>query len=230
MFAVFAALHAFCFWSWRSRIPFSVLMLQTTIDVSRTVGHVFAVSAVGGLIALFAGAWFAVTAVAVATHYNPKNDPRCGQNCSNATPWGLLAFTVFSFYWLSEVIKNVMHVSTCGVYGSWFVSLLDGLRRARTDGGRYYCSRTRMPSHPTIGALKRAMTYSFGSICFGSLMLAIVQMLAKAASIASQSEAIQGNVVGYVLWVVAKCILALVESLVAYFNVSPSLCLTELAG
>jgi hypothetical protein len=133
VFLIFAIFYAFCFWSWRSRIPFSVLMLQTAIDVSKTVGHVFVVSAIGGFVALCAGAWFGVTFVAVYVKYSPSSDnPACGVaggNCSTGKLVGLLVFTVFSFYWLSEVIKNVMHVSVSGVYGSWLVFLYIDIRK-----------------------------------------------------------------------------------------------------
>ena len=123
VFMIFALFYAFAFWSWRSRIPFTVLMLQTTIDVSKTVGHVFRVSLIGGLVALAAGAWFSVSFVAVYVKYSPdSNNPGCktgGGSCSSGKLIGLLIFMVFSFYWLTEVIKNVMHVSVSGVYGSW---------------------------------------------------------------------------------------------------------------
>ncbi|KAF8252961.1 DUF580-domain-containing protein [Wilcoxina mikolae CBS 423.85] len=205
VFLIFSVFYIFCFWSWRFRIPFSVLMLQTAIDVSKHFGHVFMVSAIGGVVALCAGAWFAVTFVAVYIKYSPSPDnPACRVNrgsCSSGKLIGLLVFVVFSFYWLSEVIKNVMHVSVSGVYGSW-----------------YFCARSQMPSHPTLGAFKRAMTYSFGSICFGSLIVSIIQLLKQAASIAQQDEAMDGNLVACCLWAVANCILSIILWLIEYFN------------
>lgn len=205
VFFIFAIFYAICFWSWRKRIPFTILMLQTTIDISKTFGHIFVVSAVGGLAALATGAWFAVTFVAVYIKYSPdRNNPACrspGGGCSSAKLIGLLIFVVFSFYWLSEVIKNVLHVSVSGVYGSW-----------------YFCSGSRMPSHPTLGAFKRAMTYSFGSICFGSLIVSIIQLLKQAANIAQQSEATDGNIIACCLWACAGCILSLLQWVIEYFN------------
>jgi len=88
------------------------------------------------------------------------------------------------------------------------------------DEVRYFCSRSQMPSHPTLGAFKRAMTNSFGSICFGSLVVSIIQLLKQAASIAQQSEAMDGNIVACCVWAVANCILSLVLWLIEYFNVS----------
>lgn len=85
---------------------------------------------------------------------------------------------------------------------------------------RYFCARSRMPSHPTLGAFKRAMTYSFGSICFGSLIVSIIQLLKQAASIAQQDEAIEGNLIACCLWAIANCILSFILWLIEYFNVS----------
>ncbi|MCJ1478214.1 putative choline transporter, neither null mutation nor overexpression affects choline transport [Lambiella insularis] len=51
VFLLFAIFSIICFISWIPRIPFSVLMLQMTMDVAKKHGHVFTVSAIGGLIA-----------------------------------------------------------------------------------------------------------------------------------------------------------------------------------
>lgn len=56
VFLLFAVFGVICFISWIPRIPFSVLMLQTTMDVAKKHGHVFTVSAVGGFVAFVFGA------------------------------------------------------------------------------------------------------------------------------------------------------------------------------
>nr|POE88002.1 protein pns1 [Quercus suber] len=71
VFLVFGIFTIICFVSWIPRIPFSVLMLQTAIDVSRKFGHVYLVSFLGGLVATAFGAWFSVTLVAVYVKYEP---------------------------------------------------------------------------------------------------------------------------------------------------------------
>lgn len=146
-------------------------MLQTVIDVSKNYGNVFLVSLLGGLSATAFAAWFAVTMVAIYVKFYPGSEAcsKSGGSCSQAKVVGLLIFITFSGYWISEVIKNVIHVSISGVYGSW-----------------YFCSQKPggLPKGSTRGAFKRAMTYSFGSISFGSLIVAIIQMLRQACSIA----------------------------------------------
>jgi hypothetical protein len=167
VFAIFSVFYIICFISWIPRIPFSVLMLQTVIDVSKNYGHVFIVSLVGGLIATAYAAWFSVTFVAVYAKYYPGN-PGCDASrgsWSKAKVIGLLVFITFASYWISEVIKNVIHCTISGVYGSWYFC-------ANKPGG--------FPKGATRGAFKRSMTYSFGSISFGSLIVAIIQFLRQA--------------------------------------------------
>ena len=46
-------------------------MLQTSVDVSKTYGHVHLVSFIGGLLATAFDAWYSVTLVAVYVKYEP---------------------------------------------------------------------------------------------------------------------------------------------------------------
>lgn len=79
------------------------------------------VSALGGLTAVIFGAWVLLTLVAVSTKYAPIEEDklhcragRGGVNCSSGKVIGLAIFVTFSGYWISEVIKNVIHVSISG--------------------------------------------------------------------------------------------------------------------
>lgn len=130
-------------------------MLQTSIDVSKKYGHVYMVSAIGGLVATAFGAWFSVTLTAVYVKYQVGNNPACSGGaggCSSATVIGLVVFITFAGYWISEVIKNLIHTTIAGVYGSWYFNIKN------------------FPKNATRGAAKRSLTYSFGSVSFGSLI------------------------------------------------------------
>jgi len=208
VFAIFAVFAIVCFISWIPRIPFAVLMLQTCMDVARHHGHVFLVSAVGGLVALAFSAWFSVTLVAIYVAYEPGNssqaNPACVNNdCSSAKVIGLLVFVTFAGYWISEWLKNTIHTTVAGVYGSWYFC-------AGKPGG--------MPTGITRGAFRRAITYSFGSISFGSLIVAIINTLRQACSIAQQQEAAQGNLVGSIMFCVLGCLIGLLDWAVTFVN------------
>ncbi|MCJ1292126.1 putative choline transporter, neither null mutation nor overexpression affects choline transport [Xylographa carneopallida] len=209
VFLLFAVFSIICFISWIPRIPFSVLMLQTTMDIAKTYGHVFTVSAIGGLVAFAFGAWFSVTLVAVYVQYQPAGssgtNPACSSSgsCSYAKVIGILVFITFAGYWISEWIKNTIHTTVAGVYGSW-----------------YFCSGKPggMPSGATRGAFRRAITYSFGSIAEGSLVVALINMLRQACSIAQQQEGAQGNVVGAIVFCCLGCIIGLLDWAVQFIN------------
>lgn len=204
VFLVFSVFYIICFISWIPRIPFSVLILQTVIDVSKNYGHVFVVSLIGGIIATAFGAWFSVTLVSIYAKWVPGN-ASCDVSggCSWAKVIGLIAFVTFAGYWITEVLKNIIHVTISGVYGSW-----------------YFCSQkpSGFPKGATRGAFKRSVTYSFGSISFGSLLVAIIQLMRQACSIAKQNEQAQGNTLGTILFCVLGCFISLLDWLVQFFN------------
>ena len=178
-------------------------MLQTAMDVAKTFGHVFLVSFLGGLASLIFGAWFSVTLVAIYVKYEPNSNginSSCASGstgtCSVAKVVGLIVFITFFGYWFTEWIKNTMHSVVAGVYGSWFFC-------GGKPGG--------MPRGATRGAFRRAMTYSFGSISFGSLVVALINMLRQAVSIAQQTEAQQGDIISSILFCVLGCVISIVQ-------------------
>ncbi|MCJ1423394.1 putative choline transporter, neither null mutation nor overexpression affects choline transport [Sticta canariensis] len=223
VFAVFSIFSIICFISWIPRIPFSVVMLQQTMDIAKGFGHVFLASALGGIAALAFGAWFSVTLVAVYVKYESnssgstngggrttgagRTNPACSSSrsssCSSAKVVGLVVFITFAGYWITEWIKNTLHSTIAGVYGSWFFC-------SGKPGG--------MPKGPTRGAFRRAITYSFGSISFGSLVVALINMLRQAVSIARQQEAQSGNVVASIAFCLLGCFIGILEWAVTFIN------------
>eukprot|EP01012_Entosiphon_sulcatum_P025519 TRINITY_DN3084_c0_g2_i1.p2 TRINITY_DN3084_c0_g2~~TRINITY_DN3084_c0_g2_i1.p2 ORF type:complete len:446 (-),score=99.01 TRINITY_DN3084_c0_g2_i1:212-1549(-) len=71
----------------------------------------------------------------------------------------LVLWLVLCFHWSSQVIQNVLHVTAAGVVARW------------------YFSPRSMPDNAVWVALRAALTTSFGSICLGSLLVAIVKFL-----------------------------------------------------
>ncbi|KAI4171323.1 MAG: hypothetical protein LQ346_008754 [Caloplaca aetnensis] len=211
VFALFSVFSIICFISWIPRIPFSVVMLQQTMDIAKSFGHVFLVSAIGGIVSVAFGAWFSVTLVAIYVKYEPSSggaNPACssgsgGGTCSSAKVIGLVVFVTFAGYWITEWLKNTIHSVVSGVYGSWFFM-------AGKPGG--------MPSGATRGAFRRSMTYSFGSISFGSLVVAIINMVRQAVSIAQRQEAAEGNIVAAAAFCCLGCIIALLDWAVQFIN------------
>ncbi|KAI0998976.1 hypothetical protein K3495_g9220 [Podosphaera aphanis] len=137
-------------------------MLQTVIDISGEFGHIFIVSLIGGFCATIFGAWFAITLMAVFVRYL-KADPDLGNTPPHLEKEfiGLMIFISFAGYWITELIRNVMYASISAIYGSWYLF-------SQAPGG--------VPTGPTKGAFRRVISYNFGSICFGSLLVAFGQL------------------------------------------------------
>jgi len=204
IFLIFVGFLIFAFITWIPRIPFSALMLQTSIDVAKQYGHVYMVSAIGGFLATLFAAWFSVTLVAVYVKYEPSpNNPACRQGaggCGQGKVIGLIAFITFAAYWISEWFKNTIHTTISGVYGSW------------------YFNSKNFPSGATRGALKRSLTYSFGSISLGSLVVALINCLRQICSIGQQSAAAEGDIFQTIIWCLVGCLVGILDWAVQFIN------------
>jgi len=117
---------------------------------------------------------------------------------SEGNTWFGQVFLVFSLYWTFQVIKNLLHVTISGTVATWFFL---------GDSG---------PENPTLNAFKRGATYSFGSICFGSLLVALIQT-ARWIVRSFQSKN-QNNVAAQFISCIIICLLNLLDRLVQYFN------------
>ncbi|CAF9932911.1 MAG: hypothetical protein GOMPHAMPRED_006699 [Gomphillus americanus] len=202
VFLLFALFSAFCFYTWIKRIPFSVLMLQTSVDVARNYGHVFLVSFIGGVVALAFAAWYSVTLAAIYVTYAPESNSSGGGG-SQAKVIGLIVYITFAAYWITEWLKNTIYSIVAGVYGSWFFC-----------AGR----ANNFPSNATRGAFRRSMTYSFGSISLGSLIVAIINFIRQFVNIAQNSEAAEGNAVAACALCILGCLISIIQSIAEWIN------------
>lgn len=108
---------------------------------------------------------------------------------------GIVFLLFVSFYWTVGVFTNTVHVTTAGTVGTWWF----------VPGEASSCFSTGLKD-----SFCRATTYSFGSICFGSLVVAVIRALRAMARQRSRN--------GEFLRCIAECILACIANLVEYFN------------
>jgi len=111
--------------------------------------------------------------------------------------WFGQVFLVFSLYWTFQVIKNLLHVTVSGTVATW-----------------YFLGEN--SQNPTVGAFKRAITYSFGSVCLGSLLVALIQT-ARWMVRSFQSKN-QNNVAAQFISCIVICLLNMLDRLVQWFN------------
>src|SRR5207248_2476897 len=84
-----------------------------------------------------------------------------GNENANSARFALYVALALSFYWTVFVIKYTIHVSVGGVAATWYFQ----------TGANVVT-----PPHPVLSSAKRALTTSFGSICFASLILALIRV------------------------------------------------------
>jgi len=115
----------------------------------------------------------------------------------NSNNTGILFLLLLSYYWVHQVLSNTVHVTTAGTVGTWWF----------VPGEANGCWSSAIKD-----SFWRATTYSFGSICLGSLLVAVVQALRALAHQARQNEDMQ------LLACLVECILACIQDIIEYFN------------
>ena len=109
-----------------------------------------------------------------------------------------VVFLLFlSYYWTHQVLQNTMHVTTAGVIGTWWF--------APEEANQWWA--------PALtDSLIRATTSSFGSICFGSFLVAVVQALRALEHYARSNDDMT-----FVVCIV-QCILACIQGILEFLN------------
>jgi len=173
-----------------SRIPFASVNLLTACTAIRKN---FCVVFVAYFFIALALGWSLLWAVAVAGVSNKVIVESDNPYEGNQVNWGYLFLLFLSYFFTHQVIQNTTHCVVAGTVGTWWFS--------PGDSG---CGAV-------MGSLVRSLTTSFGSICFGSLLVAIIQATRALANAARDNE-------NQILVCIAQCILSCLESLLEYFN------------
>ena len=115
------------------------------------------------------------------------------------TPIGYMVWVGFliSLYWTLQVIRNVFHTTVAGTIGTWWFL---------PHEASSCCSRGMRDSW------WRSMTYSFGSIALGSLIVAILETLRAILRGTARNRR------AGILRCIAQCILLWLERIMEYFN------------
>ena len=189
MFAL-STWYACCVWA---KIPFAAANMVTAISAVRSNFGVAFFAYVSLVINFLWSMWwsFAVTAIVMVTA-GCNSERECESEVNK-----IVLFLLFvSFYWTAQVIKNVVHVTVAGTVGTWW---FDPMTASSC------CSRGVRDSW------LRAMTFSFGSICFGSLIVAIIQAVKEMLHIMREND-------DTILKCIAECLIGCIEWIVEYFN------------
>ncbi|GKY95568.1 hypothetical protein MPSEU_000518200 [Mayamaea pseudoterrestris] len=141
---------------------------------------------------LFLLAWLGVYLGSATCH--AAEEDYCDSNMNVAS----VLYFIVSFYWTAHVIKNLLHVTVAGLVATWFF--------APTEASQF-CSPA------ILDSFSRASTFSFGSVCLGSLLTALLQIMHTMTR-----EAVRHGQGSSLVVCVLQCLLGFLDRLVAYFN------------
>jgi len=193
----FAALTGYVYYSWRSMIPLSEIRLKTIVSICKQFPGMYVAAFMGCFVFIaFAIFWqFSIDAALL--------------NSSNYTNAGLNAILVFHFfvlYWTSQIVNNTIHLTTSGVFATYFyLGVAQG-------------TSVLVPvENPTFASFKRSIN-SFGSNCFGSLLISIIQTIKLVVSYAKNDAANNRDGALAILGCILECLLGVMGDIVEYFN------------
>lgn len=121
-----------------------------------------------------------------------------GGLCVGLPAYLAMFYMLLSVYWGQQVLQNILTCTTAGVVATWWYQ--PNAKKA------------------TVGALYRSVTTSFGSICFGSLIVAILQALRTMADMAKRRANEENNGGLACLACMAECILGCLQNIMEYVN------------
>lgn len=206
LFGVLAAVTYCYYLGVQDRIPFATAVLSTSCSALRPKLYPLLAASAGGLACQVA--WLVLWSSAAyvlqqqwsrANQYNNDDEEVAAQFTG-----GFILLTL-SLYWTSQVIQYVVSVTAGGTVASWYFQ----------------------PHHPAPvkGALFRALTTSFGSICVGALLVAVimvlkhlVQVLKRREERRRQRDREEGSLVVICLLAVLETVINCIENAVRYIN------------
>ncbi|TMW65203.1 hypothetical protein Poli38472_009370 [Pythium oligandrum] len=211
LFILLAVVNVCYIYYVRNRIAFASANLRAaSAAISAHMGVFLVALAMIVKQILWIGLW-SLSAVGVYQQFM-DSDPDCAETghktpapgdisdgwCGGTPAVVTLFFMLISLYWGQQVIQNVLTCTTAGVVATWWY--------------QPHAERA------TFASMYRALTTSFGSICFGSLIVAILEAMRAMASLLKEKAAEEDNMVLACVACMAECILGCLESLMEYFN------------
>ncbi len=200
-------------------IPFAASNLKLATMAVRLNFGVYFISFVFALIGIFWVMFWMYTATGVGIFDGEENASSSDSNSSNSSNnnrtddyyyagdvaiFGLKGFSLLlSLYWTINVLANTVQTTIAGVTATYCFD---------KHNAASCCSSA------VITSLYRSCTYSFGSVCFGSLLTAIITTLRVMAQWARDNSRRSDQNGAALLYCILTCILSLLEDIIEYFN------------
>ena len=194
IFLLFAAIMTFVIYRyyWK-RIDFAVACLEIAIEAFNAFKSPLFIHFLM-IVVSFGAAIIDIAAIRSVVTMNGE-DIDFGQSL-------LLFVWIITFYWHFMTCANVSHAASSGVMATWYFKGDEGMDDSTTQ-------------QVARASFKRAITTSFGSICLGSLIEAVIRAM---QFVARQARERARNRVFYWIACFVECILNCIGNIVEYIN------------
>jgi len=143
-----------------NRMEFAASNLWTASQALKAHPSTLGITLFSMALSLLWSALFLVAVVGTVAAIKKGNNNNSGgdDNNSQQLSGGAIFLFLVSFYWGGLVISNVAHVAISGTVASW-----------------WFHPPERQDQAAVRGSLARALTWSLGSVCAGSLLVAVLE-------------------------------------------------------
>jgi len=183
----FQCFYAFHVWH---KVPFAIANINIALRAIKD-NHGLWIIAYGTTIKTYAWVLLWCCAVTEFVIFSPSWVYDCSSSGSNyddstdnvcrvSTQGKFIAIgMLLSLFWTLQVVKNIFHTTIAGVVGTWWFDPEEArsVSTSARGGNNSKCFSCCGCSPAIYNSLHRSIIYSFGSICFGSLLVGIVQVL-----------------------------------------------------
>lgn len=178
LFTFFGAMLLSFMFSSYNRFSYSSILLKLVMDAMYQYPSTIVVSIISSIFTSISSIIYFSFFLIIMYARNTIDDNSCPHSdgndiCVSNKTTMIFFYALFTGYFLFEVIKNTNHVTLSGIFGTWY----------------FFGSKPNLvskPKNPAWGSFKRAVTYCFGSICFGSLIVSFISTLKTSLTLVKQ--------------------------------------------
>jgi hypothetical protein len=120
IYFLLGGLSILCYMLWRSRFALSALIMETVCTIMNKYPGAYVAATLNLFLQLAYSIWWSFTVIGAAARWNNTNVMNL-----------ILIYLVFSMYWTSQIIRNTLHVTICGVTASYY--FLEGMMNFFTN-------------------------------------------------------------------------------------------------
>jgi len=209
-----AALQLCWIWCIRNRIELAAVMLETSTQIANIYWGTLVATVFTMAISCVAFALWFFSLYSVMNYMCNSGDGCYNSNSDTAMGgyYGVIVVYFFAMVWIITVKHAVIECTAAGSFGTWYFQVSDNPGPA---------------VHPvaSCGAFTRSCTTSFGSLCYGSLIISIIATMRFLAQSLEESDNGCVRFIGCCL----DCFLACIEDVVRYIN-SYAYCIVAIYG